>query len=86
METARIGNEKMVSGCVFKVLFQLDCESKEMLSSGSVGKERCHSGDCNLLAVSESHPLKKEIKRDWKCKERLLSGELLFSCIGGKYE
>lgn len=36
-----MGNEKMVSGCVFKVLFQLDCESKEILSNGIVGKERC---------------------------------------------
>lgn len=33
-----MGNEKMVSGCVFKVLFQLDCESKEILSNGIVGK------------------------------------------------
>lgn len=81
-----MGNKKMVSGCVFKVLFQLYCESKEILSSGTVGKERCHSGGCNLLAVYESHPLKKEIKRDWKCKEYLFSGELLFSCIREKYE
>ena len=63
-----MGNEKIVSGCVFKVLFQIDCESKEILSNVIVGKERCHSGDCNLSAVSKSHPPKKEIKRDWKCR------------------
>lgn len=51
----------MVSGSVFKVLFLLGCDSKETLSTGTVGEEKCYSRDCNLLTIPQSHPLEKEI-------------------------
>lgn len=54
----------MVSGYIVKVLFQLGCESKEILSSGTVGEERCYSRNYNLLTASESHPLEKERQKE----------------------